>query len=126
MITNYKLFETTKFPNIKKMDIDGFIVYIGMDAKSNEHLTFNMADDEDYWFHVKGVPGSHVVIRIKENLPTEIMIKRVAELAKKYSKADKDDKYTVVYCKRKFVKKESGSNDGQVRVDNKNTHYIVV
>ena len=126
MIKNFKLFEITKLPNIKKVDIDGFVVYIGMDSKSNDHLTFNISDNEDYWFHIKGVPGSHVVIHLKENLPTEVVIKKVAELAKKYSKADKDDKYTVVYCKRKFVKKDPGMIDGQVKIDNKNSHYIIV
>ena len=39
-----------------------------MDAKSNDHLTFNIADVNDYWFHVKGVPGSHVVLHIKDIL----------------------------------------------------------
>ena len=78
------------------------------------------------WFHVKGVPGSHVVIRVRENLPTETIIKAVAQLAKKNSKASKDDKATVVYCQKRFVKKESGMNDGQVKVDYTNSYQIVV
>ena len=115
-----------KFPNIQKKEIDGFVIYIGKDAKSNDHLTFNISSDDDLWFHVKGVPGSHVVIRVRENLPTETIIKAVAQLAKKNSKASKDDKATVVYCQKRFVKKESGMNDGQVRVDYTNSYQIVV
>ena len=115
-----------KFPNIQKKEIDGFVIYIGKDAKSNDHLTFNISSDDDLWFHVKGVPGSHVVIRVRENLPTETVIKSAAELAKKNSKASKDDKATVVYCQRRFVKKESGMNDGQVKVDYTNSYQIVV
>jgi predicted ribosome quality control (RQC) complex YloA/Tae2 family protein len=115
-----------KFPNIQKLDIDGFVVYVGKDAKSNDHLTFNISSDNDLWFHVKGVPGSHVVIRVRENLPTETVIKSAAELAKKNSKASKDDKATVVYCQSRFVKKESGMNDGQVKVDYTNSYQIVV
>ena len=115
-----------KFPNIQKKEIDGFVIYIGKDAKSNDHLTFNISSDDDLWFHVKGVPGSHVVIRVRENLPTETIIKAVAQLAKKNSKASKDDKVTVVYCQKRFVKKESGMNDGQVRVDYTNSYQIVV
>lgn len=115
-----------KFPNIKKVDIGGFVVYIGRDAKSNDHLTFNIADNDDYWFHVKGKPGSHVVIRIRENLPTQEVIKSVAELSKKNSKMDKADKATVVYCQRRFVKKERGMNDGQVKVDYINAHEITI
>ena len=115
-----------KFPNIQKKEIDGFVIYIGKDAKSNDHLTFNISSDDDLWFHVKGVPGSHVVIRVRENLPTETIIKAVAQLAKKNSKASKDDKATVVYCQKRFVKKESGMNDGQVKVDYTNSYQIVV
>lgn len=115
-----------KFPNIKKVEIDGFIIYIGRDAKSNDHLTFNVADKEDIWMHVKGVPGSHVVIRVRENLPTLELIKKAADLAKRNSKADKQEKANIVYCQRRFVKKEQGMNDGQVRVDYLNAEEITI
>lgn len=128
-IMNFKLFnegKKDKFPNIQKVDVNGFIVYVGKDALSNDHLTFNVSDKEDIWMHVKGVPGSHVIIRVKENLPTEDIIKAAALLAKKNSKAAKESSATVVYCQRKFVKKEPGMNDGQVRVDYTNSYQIVV
>ena len=96
----------------------------GIEIKLN--TPFNVADKEDIWMHVKGVPGSHVVIRVRENLPTESVIKSAALLAKKNSKAAKENSATVVYCQRRFVKKESGMNDGQVKVDYKNSHQIVV
>jgi predicted ribosome quality control (RQC) complex YloA/Tae2 family protein len=113
-----------KFPDIKNSEIDGFTIFLGRDAKSNDHLTFNVADDEDIWMHVKGVPGSHVVIRVRENLPTETTIKKAAELAKKNSKAKDKEHATVVYCQRRFVKKDPGMNDGQVKVDYVNAHDI--
>ena len=128
IIKHFSLFEgkRDKFPNIQKLDIDGFVVYVGKDAKSNDHLTFNIADKEDIWMHVKGVPGSHVVIRVRENLPIDSVIKKSAELAKRNSKASKDSKATVVYCQRRFVKKEPGMNDGQVKVDYTNSYEIQV
>lgn len=113
-------------PNIKRHEIDGFIVYQGRDAISNDILTFQWTDDDDLWFHVTGSPGSHCVIKIKDKLPTEITIKKVAELAKKNSKAKTQDKATVIYCKRKFVKKESNMNSGQVNVDRKNAYFLDV
>lgn len=128
-LKRYKRFlegKKDKFPDIKKVDVDGFLVYVGRDARSNDYLTFNISDDYDIWMHVKGVPGSHVVIRVRENLPTESVIKYAAELAKKNSKASKEEKATVVYCKRKFVKKEKGMNDGQVRVDYLNAEEITI
>jgi predicted ribosome quality control (RQC) complex YloA/Tae2 family protein len=99
---------------------------VGRDAKSNDYLTFNEADDEDIWMHVKGVPGSHVIIRVRENLPTPEILKQAAELAKKNSKAQKDQIATVVYCQKKFVKKEPGMNDGQVKVDYRNSEEITI
>ena len=129
MIKKFNSFNESKkdkFPNVQKLDIDGFVVYVGKDAKSNDYLTFNVADKEDIWMHFKGVPGSHVVIRVRENLPTETIIKAAAQLAKKNSKASKDDKATVVYCQKRFVKKEPGMNDGQVKVDYTNSYQIVV
>lgn len=123
---NYFEGKKNKFPNIQKMEIEGFVVYIGKDAISNDHLTFNVSDDKDIWLHTKGVPGSHVIIRVKGNLPTPSVIKSAAELAKKNSKSEKSDKATVVYCQRKFIKKESGMKDGQVRVDYINANEIIV
>lgn len=115
-----------KFPDIKTMEIDGFTVYLGRDAKSNDHLTFNVADGEDIWMHAKGVPGSHVVIRVRENLPTEDIIKKAAIEAKKNSKGKDRESILVVYCHRKFVKKDPGMNDGQVKVDYINANEITI
>lgn len=127
-IKKYKSFNESKnkFPNIKTLDIDGFIVYLGRDAKSNDHLTFNMSKESDIWMHTKGVPGSHMLIVIKEKLPTPEVIKQVAKIAKDNSKAKDENKATIVYCKAKFVKKEPGMNDGQVRVDYGNSNEIIV
>jgi predicted ribosome quality control (RQC) complex YloA/Tae2 family protein len=128
-IMNFSLFNESKknkFPNIKKMEIDGFTIYIGKDALSNDHLTFNIANKEDIWMHAKGVPGSHIVIRVNDKLPTNEVIKKAASIAKKNSKSPKDNKVTVVYCKRKFVKKEPGMNNGQVKVDYINANEIDV
>jgi predicted ribosome quality control (RQC) complex YloA/Tae2 family protein len=129
MIKRYDSFlegKKPKFPDIKKFEYNGFIIYLGRDAKSNDYLTFNMADKEDIWLHVKGVPGSHVIIRVRENLPTDDIIKYAAEIAKKNSKSSKDNNVTVVYCQRRFVKKEVGMNDGQVKVDYINSYEIKV
>jgi predicted ribosome quality control (RQC) complex YloA/Tae2 family protein len=115
-----------KFPDIKKIESDGYLIMVGRDAKSNDYLTFNVAESEDIWMHVKGVPGSHVVIRVRENLPTPEVLKYAAELAKKNSKAAKDESVRVVYCQRRFVKKEPNMNDGQVRVDYKNAEEITI
>lgn len=115
-----------KFPDIRKIDVDGFIVYLGRDAKSNDYLTFNVAENDDIWMHVKGFPGSHSVIVVRENLPTPEVIRKVAEITKKNSKAKALNNISVIYCKTKFVKKTNDQKDGQVSVDYKNTHEIII
>jgi len=123
-----KQFESKKdkFPDIRKLEVDGYTIQYGRNAKSNDYLTFIEADDEDIWLHVKGVPGSHVVIRVRENLPTTDILKYAARLAKKNSKAAKDQQAKIVYCQRKFVKKDPSMNDGQVRVDYINAEEITI
>ena len=112
-------------PNYKKLDIDGFVVYQGKDAAANDYITLELSDDNDYWFHAKGVAGSHILIKVKDRIPTMETIKEVAKIAAKNSKST-DDNVLVVYCKKKFVKKEKGMNAGQVKVDYTNAHEITV
>lgn len=113
-----------KFPLYKQYNCEDFIIYVGGDAKSNDYLTFNMAQEDDIWLHAMGVPGSHVIIKVKESnyyqeksLPTESVIRFAAELAKKNSKAPKEQPINVRFCQRRFVYKSPGMNDGQVSVD---------
>ena len=127
MIKNYQVFlesKKDKFPNIKTVRVGDFTVLIGKDSKSNDYLTTIMSSDDDLWFHAKGVPGSHVVIKSKEILPTPDIIKEVAKIAAKNSKSS--GKTIVVYCKTKFVKKTSDMKDGQVSVDYNNANEIEV
>lgn len=113
-----------KFPNIQKKWIGDFLVLIGKDAASNDYLTTIEAYSDDIWFHAKGVPGSHVVIRVKDKLPDKYIIEEVAKIAAKNSKCK--DECVVVYCKAKFVTKDSTMNVGQVKVDYKNAEEIKV
>jgi predicted ribosome quality control (RQC) complex YloA/Tae2 family protein len=125
MIRKFKSFQESKkekFPNLKRLEIDGYQIIMGKDALSNDHLTTIMADPEDLWFHVKGVPGSHIIIRQKDTLVSNEVKKQVAQLAAKNSKAKGD--CVVVCCKAKFVKKEPDMNPGQVKVDYKNAEEI--
>ena len=42
---------------------DGFHMYVGKNNLQNEELTFHFATGSDWWFHAKGVPGSHVILK---------------------------------------------------------------
>jgi predicted ribosome quality control (RQC) complex YloA/Tae2 family protein len=112
-------------PNYKKMEIDGYMVYQGRDSAANDYVTMELADGDDYWFHAHKYPGSHVIIKVNDRIPTETVIMKAAEIAAKNSKSDKDE-VEVVYCKKRFVTKEPGMNPGQVKVDYKNSYTITV
>lgn len=112
-------------PKFKRLEIDGFVIYYGKDASANEWVTFELSSPEDYWFHAKGVPGSHVLIKVKDKIPTEETIKKVAQIAAKNSKSDKEE-VLVVYCKKKFVTKKPGTAVGKVEVDESNSYKIMV
>ncbi len=112
-------------PNYQELSIGDFKVYRGRDAEANEFVTFQIADDNDLWFHAKGVPGSHLVIKVDDKLVTPEVIKQAAEIVAKNSKTDKKE-IEVIYCQKKFVKKQSGSALGKVSVDYPNTQQITI
>ena len=64
-----------------------FLVYRGRNAEANEHVTFELGQDGDYWFHAAEVPGSHYLIKVKDKLPSNSMIEQVAKLTAKNSKS---------------------------------------
>ncbi len=121
-----KFFESKKdkFPNIKEIKIDDFIVLIGRDADSNDYLTTIIAKPNDIWMHAKGVPGSHVVIKVFDKIPDSRIILQAATIAAKNSKSKGIS--TIVYCKSKFVSKKKDMKPGQVSVDYKNAEEITI
>ena len=42
---------------------DGYHIYVGKNNYQNEELTFRFANGNDWWFHAKGIPGSHVILK---------------------------------------------------------------
>ena len=92
---------------------------MGTRAEDNDALTFEIASPSDFWLHVAGVPGSHVVVRNPESLlelPKEVA-RRAAELAARHSKArDAQGKVKVHLCRARDVYKPRGSPPGEVGV----------
>jgi hypothetical protein len=123
-LKKYGLFESNK-PNYQTLQIGDFKAYRGRDASANEYVTFQLADENDLWFHAKGVPGSHLVIKVDDKLVTPEIIQSASEIVAKNSKT-KEKEVQVVYCQKKFVTKVQGTNLGQVNVDKINAYEITV
>jgi predicted ribosome quality control (RQC) complex YloA/Tae2 family protein len=97
--------------------IDGFEVLIGKGDAENDRLTFGVAEPRDWWLHVAGPPGSHVVIRnpdALDELPGPV-VERAAELAAWHSKArGARGKVEVHVCRVADIRKPRGFAPGQV------------
>ena len=95
---------------------EGWDVLIGRSNEGNDYLTMQMARPEDYWFHVHGAAGSHVVLRRGKgkNEPSKQTIEEVASWAAFYSKASTAGKVPVIYTRKKYVRKPRGSKPGLV------------
>jgi predicted ribosome quality control (RQC) complex YloA/Tae2 family protein len=97
--------------------VDGkYHVYVGKDSKSNDLLTLKFAKQNDYWFHARSVPGSHVVLRIDnaKQPVTKSVLKKVASIAAYHSKAKTAGVVPVSYTFKKFVVKRKGMEPGKV------------
>lgn len=93
---------------------DGFHMYVGKNNIQNEELTFQTAEGGDWWFHAKGMPGSHVIVKCKgKELPDETF-EQAARLAAHYSRGGRQDKVEVDYIQKKHVKKPKGAKPGFV------------
>ena len=94
---------------------DGYDIYVGKNNYQNEELTFKVAIGNDWWFHAKGIPGSHVILKSnnEEELPDRAY-EEAAALAAFYSKAKDADKVEVDYIQKKNIKKVAGAAPGFV------------
>lgn len=94
---------------------DGYDIYIGRNNYQNDELTFKFANGNDWWFHAKGMPGSHVIVRNdKEGPMPDRVFEEAGKLAGFYSKGRESDKIEIDYLQKKNVKKPAGSAPGFV------------
>jgi predicted ribosome quality control (RQC) complex YloA/Tae2 family protein len=95
-------------------------VLVGRTAGQNDTATFRLAGPDDIWFHARGVPGSHVVLRDSPELSEED-IEEAARLAAGYSKLREDAQVDVIYTEKKHVRKIPNAPPGQATYKNERT-----
>ena len=93
---------------------DGFDIYVGKNNIQNEHLTFKVATGNDWWFHSKSFPGSHVIVKCNNQELPDNTFEEAARLAAFYSKGSNQDKVEIYYIQKKHVKKVAGAMPGFV------------
>lgn len=102
---------------------DGMRVLCGKNNIQNEYITHRLAEKQDYWFHARKVPGSHVLLVTEGREPTDLDFTIAAEIAAYYSKAEGDN-IAVDYLLARHVKKPAGSKPGFVIYHTNWTAYV--
>lgn len=93
---------------------DGYDIYVGKNNYQNDNLTFKVATGNDWWFHAKQAPGSHVIIKCNNEEPPVSTFEEAASLAAFYSSNKESTKVEIDYTQKKNVKKPNGSKPGFV------------
>ncbi|HZJ76188.1 MAG TPA: NFACT family protein, partial [Oscillospiraceae bacterium] len=109
---------------LKYISSEGFEIFVGKNNKQNDNITFKISSRDDLWFHVKDMPGSHVILKLENKTPSDLSVSEAAALAAYHSKAKNSTKVTVDYTKRKNVKKQRGAKPGMVIYDNYSTILV--
>lgn len=93
---------------------EGFDIYVGKNNFQNDDLTFQFATGNDWWFHAKGMPGSHVIVKANGQELPDSVYEEAGRLAAHYSKGSDQEKVEVDYTQKKNVKKTPGGKPGFV------------
>ncbi len=93
---------------------DGFTILVGKNNYQNEELSFKTAAGSDWWFHAKGMPGSHVIIKSGGKDVPDRTFEEAGALAAYYSSGRKAPKVEVDYTLRRNLKKKNGGKPGFV------------
>lgn len=112
-----KNYHAVKIPAPKPMEFvtsGGCRVLCGKNNAQNDWLTNRLAGKNDIWFHVKGLPGSHVVLLCGGEEPPASDFTEAANIAAVYSKAPRGQKTEVDYTRVKNIKKPPASKPGYV------------
>jgi predicted ribosome quality control (RQC) complex YloA/Tae2 family protein len=96
----------------------GWTVMVGKTDRDNDRLSIRLAHPGDWWFHVKGMPGSHVILKTKENgeEPGPEIFKIAAAIAAYHSKASGGCSVPVSCTRARYVTKPRGAKPGTVTI----------
>ncbi len=94
-----------------------WVVLAGKTETDNDRLSLKEARPNDWWFHVRGMPGSHVILRAKDGEePDKDTLKKAAAIAAYHSKARNGGVVAVSCTLARFVSKPKGAKPGTVTI----------
>lgn len=96
---------------------DGWTAYAGKTDAANDYVSIKLARPMDRWFHVRGMPGGHVILRVpSDREPDRATLERAAGLAAWHSKARTGGVVPVSMTEGRHVSKPRGAKPGTVEI----------
>ena len=104
-------------PTVWAYELDGWHVWAGRTSRDNDKLSIKTARAKDWWFHVKGSPGSHVVLFVRDGVePPRAVIEQAAAVAAWHSKQRNGGRVAVNATRAQNVSKPRGAKPGLVSI----------
>ncbi len=98
-------------------EIDRWTVWAGKAAKDNDRLSIKVARGNDWWFHLKGMSSSHVVLFVRDgDEPPREVIEQAAAICAYHSKQRAGGIVAVSATRAKYVTKPRGAKAGTVQI----------
>ncbi len=120
-----RLSQAARSQPVSLTSLDGLPIRVGRNSRQNDQVTFRLAEGEDWWFHARGVPGAHVIVRSEgRQLPTAT-IHQAAELAAYFSRSRHEADVAVDYTRRRYVRRIPGAAPGLVTYSQEQTIRVV-
>src|SRR5919109_2822967 len=92
-------------------------VLVGRTDADNDRLSLHIAKPNDWWFHVRGMPGSHVLLLARPgDDPDRTTLKGAAAIAAYHSKARTAGVVAVSYTRARYVTKHRDAPPGTVQI----------
>lgn len=112
--TGAKQKKSQSLPPLEFVSPDGFKVYVGRNNIQNDKLSLKTAAKTDMWFHIQKAPGSHVILALNGEKPTETAMEFAAKTAAYYSSGRESGSVEVDYTEARNLKKPVGAKPGYV------------
>ncbi len=103
---------------------EGYRILVGRNNRQNDYITTKLASKNDIWFHVKNIPGSHVIVCSAGGEVSDETLVKAATLAAENSKASHSAQVPVDYAPVKYVKKPNGAKPGMVIYTTNRTLFV--
>ena len=94
-----------------------WLVLAGRTDAANEFVSLELARPSDLWFHIRGMPGGHVVLQVPEGAkPDRATEELAAGIAAFHSKARSAGTVAVSCTEARNVSKPAGARQGTVNI----------